>query len=98
VGGGPKTEEDFPQNKVSQIKMDATGEGGRRRRWLTLGRFWVFGLQQYSHACLICSACTRSRLEEKDISSNGAYEIGGAKGYSGFFELVTRIRRDVRAA
>jgi len=81
------------------MKMDATGEGRERvRRWLTLGRFFVFGIQQDSRACPICSACTRSRLEETNISANGEHEIGGPKGYSGFFELATRIGQDVKAA
>jgi len=42
VGGGPKTEQDFPRNEVSQIKTDATGEGGEREEMAHFGALLGF--------------------------------------------------------
>jgi hypothetical protein len=33
--------EDFPQNVVSQVEMDATAGEGAERRWLTLLHFYL---------------------------------------------------------
>ena len=78
VGGDAKTEEDFSAEQGLPNKNGrATRRRGGGRRWLTLGHFLVFGLRQYNHACPICSACTRSRQEENNISSDGAHEVKG---------------------
>jgi len=78
VREGAKKEEDFPQNKVSQNKLDTTGEGGEMAHF---GALPGFGLQEYSCACPICSPCTCSLQEGNFVSSDGTHEIGGAKGF-----------------
>ena len=64
MGGGAKTEEDFPQNKVSQIKLDTTGEG--EGRWLTLGHFRVSAFN--NTVVLALSAALAHVLSRREIS------------------------------
>ena len=61
--GGAKTEEDFPQNKVSQIKLDITGEGGR---WLTLGHVRVSAFS--NTVVLALSAALTHVLSRREFS------------------------------
>lgn len=99
MGGRPKTEGDFPQNKVSQIKMGATGEGGGEGGD---GSLWgTSGLSAFDNTVVLARfAALAHVLAWRKITFHlmEHTKIGGAKGFSGFFELEKRIREDVRAA
>ena len=100
MGGRPKTEGDFPQNKVSQIKVDATGEGGEEEGGD--GSLWgASGFSAFDNTVVLARfAALAHVLAWRKITFHlmEHTKIGGAKGFSGFFELEKRIRQDVRVA
>lgn len=90
MGGGAKTEELFPQNKVSQIKMDAPrgGEGkrGEDSLWGTSGFSAFDNTVMLARSTALAHVLARRKVTFHLIE----------RTRSGLFELGTRIRQEVR--
>jgi len=93
--GGPRPRRIFRRTRPPKIKLDATGyETEETAHFGALLGFRPSTIQW----CLpgLFAACTHSRQEKNEISSNGAHNIGGAKRHSGILSWQHEVDRASR--